>query len=224
MRLSRSLIALTATPMLQNAACRSSSAILNHDPRATCAANPFLFERAPQSYVSLNRLQSSRKFTTTKKAASGYRYRIGASYSAKGKRFNPRKDLYSFVAPKPETEKSEDGRPLDLVYNTGRGTSGQDAFFVSQIGNTHNVAFGVADGVGGWEESGIDPAHFSHGLCQNMVDVAAASTDFDAEDLHATALLKEAYARVEEDDTVEGGGSTACIAIGRENGTMEVAK
>ena len=224
MRLSRSLIALTATPMLQNAACRSSPAILYHDPRATCAANPFLFEKTPQSFAGLRRAHSSRKFSTTTNTASGYRYRIGASYSAKGKRFNPKKDLYSFIAPRADAEKGDDDRHLDLEYNTGRGTSGQDAFFVSQIGSTHNVAFGVADGVGGWVESGIDPAHFSHGLCQNMVDVAASSTDSEAEDLHATALLKEAYTRIEADDTVEGGGSTACIAIGRENGTMEVAK
>jgi len=32
---------------------------------------------------------------------------------------------------------------------------GEDAFFISQQGST---AFGVADGVGGWANSGINPA------------------------------------------------------------------
>lgn len=32
---------------------------------------------------------------------------------------------------------------------------GEDAFFVSDVGGG---AFGIADGVGGWQESGINPA------------------------------------------------------------------
>ena len=40
---------------------------------------------------------------------------------------------------------------------------GEDAFFISQQGST---AFGVADGVGGWVTSGINPAgeEFEHTL------------------------------------------------------------
>ena len=32
---------------------------------------------------------------------------------------------------------------------------GEDAYFISSVGGG---AFGVADGVGGWQESGINPA------------------------------------------------------------------
>ena len=32
---------------------------------------------------------------------------------------------------------------------------GEDAFFVSDVGGG---AFGIADGVGGWQESGVNPA------------------------------------------------------------------
>lgn len=38
---------------------------------------------------------------------------------------------------------------------------GEDAFFISQQGST---AFGVADGVGGWANSGVNPAEYSKSL------------------------------------------------------------
>ena len=40
---------------------------------------------------------------------------------------------------------------LDLQASYG----GEDAYFVSE---QHGFAFGVADGVGGWANSGINPA------------------------------------------------------------------
>ena len=221
MHLSKSLVALSVSPILNTSAFRSASIYLQYP---ICPVDVSLSGAADQSSRAPLRSQSSRGFATNT-ATTNIRYRIGASFSAKGKRFNPKKDLYSFEALKQDPKReTQEGEPLDLEYNTGRGVSGQDAFFVSQLGNTNNVAFGVADGVGGWVESGIDPAHFSHGLCQNMVDVARSATDPESQEIHAMALLKEGYDRVVADDSVEGGGSTACIAVGRENGTLEVAK
>lgn len=37
-------------------------------------------------------------------------------------------------------------------------TGGEDAFFVSSFGRG---AFGVADGVGGWNVEGVDPSRYS---------------------------------------------------------------
>lgn len=45
-------------------------------------------------------------------------------------------------------------------------TGGEDAFFVSSHGRG---AFGVADGVGGWNLEGVDPSRYSrsaHFMCQ----------------------------------------------------------
>jgi len=42
--------------------------------------------------------------------------------------------------------------------------AGEDFFFVQQMRNRSGVSFGVADGVGGWVESGVDPALFSQAL------------------------------------------------------------
>lgn len=221
MHLSKSLVALTVSPIIHTSAFRSAPILLQYP---ACSSDPSLSGTAELPPRTPIKTQSSRGFTSSTTPTS-FRYRIGASFSAKGKWFNPKKDLYSFESPKPDPERDEqEGEPPTLQYSTGRGASGQDAFFVSKLGNTQNVAFGVADGVGGWVDSGIDPAHFSHGLCQNMVDVAKSATESEIQDLHATTLLKEGYARVVADDSVEGGGSTACIAVGRDNGTLEVAK
>ena len=107
---------------------------------------------------------------------------------------------------------------------TGRPTSGQDAFFVSRIGNSSNTAFGVADGVGGWSDSGFDSAHFSHGLCHLMAQSAETMDESEGERLGPRKLLNKAYRSIVVGKKIEGGGSTACVAIGREDGNLTVAK
>lgn len=83
------------------------------------------------------------------------------------------------------------------------------------------VAFGIADGVGGWTESGVDPGEFSHGLCKYMADKTYRPTEMD--DLRPQKLLQHGYDMVQENAKIEAGGSTACIAAVQPNGTVEVA-
>ncbi|MCJ1350807.1 MAG: hypothetical protein MMC33_000788 [Icmadophila ericetorum] len=146
---------------------------------------------------------------------TSFTYRIAASYSAKGRRFNPRTDFFSF-------DPLKQPEPADLTARQ-RPRSGQDAFFVSNIGRSANVAFGVADGVGGWSDMGIDSAHFSHGLCESMSHIARAMDLKDEDWTNTSSLLWRGYDRVIEDQTIEGGGTTACIAIGSNDGSLEVA-
>lgn len=105
-----------------------------------------------------------------------------------------------------------------------RPASGQDSFFVSKIGDTDDVAFGVADGVGGWETSGVDPADFAHGFCEYM---ARAAAEDDAAGKgpasSARALMQKGYEDICQDGSVKAGGSTACVAIARSSGQVEVA-
>jgi protein phosphatase PTC7 len=112
----------------------------------------------------------------------------------------------------------------DTINKRHRAKSGQDAFFFSQIGTTKATTFGVADGVGGWVESGLDPADFSHGLCEYM-SCAARSWPLgpNTTSLHPRDLLQIAYDEVSEDDSIEGGGSTACLAVAEPDGNVEVA-
>ncbi len=135
---------------------------------------------------------------------------------AKDVRFNGAKHVYNF---QPETANQE--------WNTdkkSRFDSGQDAFFVSTINSSDDVAFGVADGVGGWVDSGVDPADFSHGLCSYMAHTALSlppstkPTSFTAQ-----ALLQNGYDSVVQDPSILAGGSTACVGIARAEGTLDVA-
>ena len=86
------------------------------------------------------------------------------------------------------------------------------------------MAFGVADGVGGWADQGIDSADFSHGLCQAMAKVARGLQSSDPEDLWPQFILGNAYREIVREGNINGGGSTACIATGDEEGNLTVAK
>ena len=48
-------------------------------------------------------------------------------------------------------------------------TGGEDAFFVSSHGQG---AFGVADGVGGWNMEGVDPSRYSRSVSRNSYTAA----------------------------------------------------
>lgn len=106
-----------------------------------------------------------------------------------------------------------------------RPESGEDAFFVSKVGQTSSgvVAFGVADGVGGWTESRVDPADFSHGLCSYMAQTALG-WDMEADTLHAKNLLQKGYDLLVEDPSIQAGGSTASVGVAQTDGRVELAK
>jgi protein phosphatase PTC7 len=96
------------------------------------------------------------------------------------------------------------------------------------------MAFGVVDGVGGWEESGVDPADFAHSLCDYMADAAGrypyGSDKQPARGVSGNSgpkpveLLEAGYEKVMEDPGVPAGGCTACIATVTASGTLNVAK
>lgn len=101
--------------------------------------------------------------------------------------------------------------------------SGEDAFFMAHIAKSRRyLAFGIADGVGGWTQSGVDPGKFSHGLCRYMADKTTRPEDM--EDLRPQKLLQYGYDQVQADPKIEAGGSTAVIATAAPNGDVEVAK
>ncbi|TRX90190.1 hypothetical protein FHL15_008918 [Xylaria flabelliformis] len=151
--------------------------------------------------------QPMRKFT----------YHVAASFSAKNKKFDPFTNVFHFNPyNRIQTEKK---RP-----KSKRPASGQDAFFVSRVGDTNAVAFGVADGVGGWEESGVDPADFAHGFCDYMASAAYGfKSGSDEPPLAPRALMQRGYDDVRTDRSIHAGGSTASVAIASEDGKLEVA-
>lgn len=88
--------------------------------------------------------------------------------------------------------------------------------------DTDAVAFAVADGVGGWAESRVDPADFSHGLCGYMAETALA-WDAPADKLRPKQLLQTGYDQVVADPAIKAGGSTASVGVALPDGRVELA-
>lgn len=145
-----------------------------------------------------------------------FTYHAAASFAGKHQRLDPTANIFHFnpynrIQPQIKRPKSK------------RPASGQDAFFIARVGDTNAVALGVADGVGGWEESGVDPADFSHSFCDYMALAAYDHQPSFGPPLTAKGLMQKGYDDVCKDKSIHAGGSTACVAIASEDGKLEVA-
>ncbi|KAF2682570.1 protein serine/threonine phosphatase 2C [Lentithecium fluviatile CBS 122367] len=215
--------------------CLSASSLLApaHAIRSTASqSHRSLSLYAPQT-CPLNRdsspaasgLRSFHSSSHTWKSSSQFAYHVAASYSAKGHKFNAQQNLYTHDPYDPNKTEATSLRECKTSKDPRRrARSGQDSFFYSQVGTTKSTTFGVADGVGGWVESGVDPADFSHGLCEYMACAARAwPLPSKRSALHPKELLQVAYDEVIEDESIVGGGSTACLAVAEPDGSVEVA-
>ncbi|CAH0486869.1 unnamed protein product [Peronospora farinosa] len=92
--------------------------------------------------------------------------------------------------------------------NTGIGsnpvTCGEDSFFL-----TPDVV-GVADGVGGWNENGVDPGKISRSLMHNAAAFVRQQTEKN-DRASTQEVLAYGYNKAVLDDEVEAGSTTACI-------------
>lgn len=110
-----------------------------------------------------------------------------------------------------------------------RPDSGEDAFFTCQLTEGKRkgrVALGVADGVGGWAEIGVDPSEYSYRLCKNMEDrfKQVEKDDSDKQDISPSGLLKYSYNLLKDKQQVRAGSSTGCVGIvDPTKGSMQVA-
>ncbi|PNY29207.1 Protein phosphatase 2C, mitochondrial [Tolypocladium capitatum] len=142
---------------------------------------------------------------------------IASSFIAKDRPYDPSTHVFHFSPYNRIQPPRRHRRP------SSRPDSGHDAFFVSRVNDSGAVAFGVADGVGGWVDSGVDPADFSHGLCDYMADVAYQHDPARSPPLTARRLMQKGYDAVCNDRSLHSGGSTACVAIAAPDGTLDVA-
>jgi protein phosphatase PTC7 len=217
------LLALSASPLVVPVSSSRTTSfhpqrmpIINVQP--TCPLNR---ETSPATVGLRSFHSTSHNWQST----PHFSYHVAASYSAKQDRFNAEQNLYTRPLHDPSKSKIEDLRECKHALDRRqRARSGQDAFFFSQVGDTDTTTFGVADGVGGWVESGLDPADFAHGLCEYMACAARSwPHGFNTTALHPKDLLQVAYDEVTDDKSIEGGGSTACLAVAEPNGNVEVA-
>ncbi|KAG7390784.1 Protein phosphatase PTC7 [Phytophthora boehmeriae] len=83
-------------------------------------------------------------------------------------------------------------------------TCGEDSFFL-----TPDVV-GVADGVGGWNENGVDPGKISRSLMRNAAAFVRQQAEKN-ESASTLQVLTHGYNQAVLDDEVEAGSTTACI-------------
>ncbi|KAF1999468.1 protein serine/threonine phosphatase 2C [Amniculicola lignicola CBS 123094] len=205
----------------------STTSFFSHGATAQHSQRPlFSLPSSPlNSAICPAGLRSFHTSTPNSSTNAHFSYHVAASYSAKSDRFNAARNLFTREPFDPTESIFKSIRQCKHTKDKRkRAKSGQDAFFFSQVGTSRTAAFGVADGVGGWVESGVDPADFSHGLCEYMA-CAARSWPQDAKtsSLHPKDLLQIAYDKVIVDRGIEGGGSTACLAVAEPDGNVEVA-
>ncbi|XP_016946321.1 protein phosphatase PTC7 homolog [Drosophila biarmipes] len=100
-----------------------------------------------------------------------------------------------------------------------RGKFGEDAWFMSS--NAQAYVLGVADGVGGWRNYGIDPGEFSMFLMRSCERFSRAQ-DFVPE--RPDLLLGRGYCELLEHRCRIVGSCTACIlSLNRANSTLYTA-
>jgi protein phosphatase PTC7 len=148
-------------------------------------------------------------------APTKFTYSVAASFIGKDRPFDPSQHVFHFNPYHRQT--------LPSSKPSARPDSGHDAFFVSRVNDSGSTAFGLADGVGGWVDSGVDPADFSHGFCGYMAEAARGYKPRNGERLTARQLMQQGYDAVCRDSSLRAGGSTACVAIADPDGTLDIA-
>ncbi|KIO34274.1 hypothetical protein M407DRAFT_240612 [Tulasnella calospora MUT 4182] len=116
--------------------------------------------------------------------------------------------------------------------------SGEDSFFVQDLKDRSGVAVGIADGVGGWSESGVDPGVFSQALMYHAAryakrgwadDSYPSSANSTEESIQPWELTPEnclelAFNAVLRDTLVDAGSSTGLIStFNARSGLMKAA-
>ena len=174
---------------------------------------------------SIPYLQSRSSSIQSIQPKKSYTYRLAAASSAK--RTPPRQAQYNrdfFLHTTTSSLNSSSPQEEPYIRST-KAASGEDAFFATRIGHsTHSVAFGVADGVGGWQDQGVDPSDFSHALCGLMAGTAHLWDEgAEKRKLRPLGLLQTAYDAVMGNPRILAGGSTASLAVIDESGEVEAA-
>jgi hypothetical protein len=93
--------------------------------------------------------------------------------------------------------------PFKIIDNSLKGRIGEDAYFIT------GLVIGVADGVGGWRDCGVDPGLFSSSLmesCERLVKAGSYVSD------QPVQILASGYAEMQKSEPPIIGSSTACLA------------
>ncbi|KAF7313486.1 Protein phosphatase [Mycena chlorophos] len=193
-----------------------------------------LCRRRRPSLVSLQRYSSSYA------APHPYSFAIGASFAPKPIPSRYRADRPRVPFPDDSIIGSWRNKMLSRPKRVPTKECGEDFFFHNSMRNGSGVCFGVADGVSGWLESGVDPAlvsqalmfhahRYSRSAWSGEPEVDPASEYEEREEVEGWELtpyecLDLAYGGVLREKFVEAGSSTACIlSLNAQNGLLRSA-
>lgn len=162
----------------------------------------------------------SRTYSSDSPAQTSFTYRLAAAASPKRAPPRPAKHKQDFWV-----YSSAQQNQTPPYLRSAKPDSGEDAFFAATVGGSkHHVAFGVADGVGGWQDQGVDPSVFSHGLCGLMAGTAHIHEGVEeGKNVRPQELMQVAYDAVIGNPRIVAGGCTASIAVVDQVGGMETA-
>lgn len=162
-----------------------------------------------------------RAYSGSAPAKTSFTYRLAAAAAGKRTALRPPKFGQDFW-----TYASTDDHTTPPYLRSSKRDSGEDAFFATTVGGSkHNVAFGLADGVGGWQDQGVDPSVFSHGLCGLMAGTAHLREGLkEGKNARPQDLLQTAYEAVINNPRIMAGGCTASLAVADGAGSIETAK
>lgn len=154
-----------------------------------------------------------------------YQFHIGCSYA--GKPEDPNEKLRKVPFPPDTLIGGWRDRMLAWPKSMPFKNAGEDFFFVQEMRNGSGVSFGVADGVGGWVDSGVDPSLFSQSLMYHAHRYSrnawAGEPEIDPTmdyeereqvegwEMTPYECLDLAYGGVLREKFVQAGSSTACI-------------
>jgi len=122
-----------------------------------------------------------------------------------------------------DDKKLEKHIPMDLTVNAAwapkrprsqlppwcKADCGEDAFFSLLVNNLY--CLGVADGVGGWSDVGVDPSQFAWELmnqCRSHCEALGMVGK-----INPLSVLSQAYHALLRSKKVRAGSSTACITV-----------
>ncbi|KAF8575553.1 protein serine/threonine phosphatase 2C [Ramaria rubella] len=103
------------------------------------------------------------RFHSTVLPPRPFKFHIGASFAAKPAHTHDDHLKAGFLPDSPIGLWRDNA--LRRTKAVQSNSAGEDFFFVQEVRNGSGVSFGVADGVGAWVESGVDPSLFSQALC-----------------------------------------------------------
>ena len=156
------------------------------------------------SHINLFTLHGVGREYVTQCAGMPVRVHVGAFCKSKGENLSGGKP--------PSAVREASNRPPFCVCDCG-----EDAFFYTESKDSLSW-MGVADGVGGWRDMGIDPALFAWALTENC-RVSAETSGGTPKD-----VLSSAFARLKREGRVKAGSSTACVVkFDREKRMLEYA-